>query len=129
VRINNLGYVKSHSIFVNNLDCLERLRQRYDIQLSLGKRDEIQKLTAEANKLATKEKEKLSPLLLATIEIFKAKEFTRNGFTKDSIKAILLTVFGISPSNSGPTSNKADRLKLLEQLDTDNPFYDQCARS
>jgi hypothetical protein len=95
VRINNLGYVKSHSIFLNNLDCLERLKERYEIQQSMGRRDEIQRLTAEEKELAVKEK--LSSLLLGAIEMFKAKEFTKKGITKDSIKAILLTVFGISP--------------------------------
>ncbi len=58
---------------------------------------------------------------MAAIEMFKAKESTRKSFTKDSIQAFLLTVFGISPPNSGPTQNKAERLKLLEQLDTKKP--------
>jgi hypothetical protein len=78
----------------------------------MGRRDEIQRLTAEAKELAVKEK--MSPLLLGAIEMFKAKEFTKKGFTKNIIKAILLTVFGISPLNSGPTSSKTEWLKILE---------------
>jgi hypothetical protein len=45
----------------------------------------------------------------------------RRGFTKDSTKAIPLTVFGISLPNSGPTSSETEWLKILEELDIANP--------
>ena len=32
VKIDNLGFVKSHTMFVKNIDHLEWLRQRYEIQ-------------------------------------------------------------------------------------------------
>jgi hypothetical protein len=41
--------------------------------------------------------DKLSPLLFDAIAMYKANETTKRGFTKDSIKSILLTVFGIAP--------------------------------
>jgi hypothetical protein len=49
------------------------------------------------------------------------KETSKRGFTKDSIKSILLTVFGITPPISGPLSSKPEWLKLLVQCDMSNP--------
>jgi hypothetical protein len=43
-------------MFLNNLDCLEWLKQIYGIQQFMGKRDEIQMLTAEEKECAVKEK-------------------------------------------------------------------------
>jgi hypothetical protein len=40
---------------------------------------------------------------------------------KDRIKSILLTVFGITPPNSGPLSSKSEWLKLFQLQDKDNP--------
>jgi len=53
--------------------------------------------------------------------MYKANETTKKGFTKDSIKSILLTVFGIAPTNSGKLSSISEWLKLLQQQDKDNP--------
>jgi hypothetical protein len=53
--------------------------------------------------------------------MYKANETTKMGFTKDSIKSILLTVFGITPPNSRKLSSKSEWLKLLQQQDKDNP--------
>ena len=63
----------------------------------------------------------LSPLLFQAIAMYKANETTKRGFIKDSIKSILLTVFGITPPNSGKLSSKSEWLKLLQQQDKDNP--------
>ncbi len=49
VRIDNLCYVKSHSMFCNNLDHLERLKQRYEIQQSIGRRVEFKGLLRKQN--------------------------------------------------------------------------------
>ena len=65
--------------------------------------------------------DKLSPLLFDAIAMYKANETTKRGFTKDSIKSILLTVFGIAPPNSGELSSKSEWLKLLQQQDKDHP--------
>ena len=65
--------------------------------------------------------DKLSPLLFDAIAMYKANETTKRGFTKDSIKSILLTVFGIAPPNSGKLSSKSEWLKLLQQQDKDHP--------
>jgi hypothetical protein len=102
-RLDNIGMVKSHGCFLNDPLRLERLQSRLELQRSIGRRDEIQRLTAEGKELA--EKNKLSPLLLDAIKMFKAKETNKKGFTKDCIKSILLSVFGIAP----PSSGKLDR--------------------
>ena len=66
------------------------------------------------------EMDKLSPLLSEAIVMYKANETSKRGFTKESIKSILLTVFGITPPNSRPLSSKSEWLKLLQQQDKDN---------
>jgi hypothetical protein len=67
------------------------------------------------------EKDKLSPLLSEAIAMYQAKETSKRGFAKDNIKSILLTVFGITPSSSGPLSFKPEWLKLLVKCNTSNP--------
>ncbi len=62
----------------------------------------------------------LSPLLSEAIVMYKANETSKRGFTKDHIKSILLTVFGITPPNSRPLSSKSEWLKILQQQDKDN---------
>ena len=119
VRLDNIGMGKSHGCFLNDPLRLERLQSRLELQRSIGKRDEIQRLTAEGKELA--EKDKLSPLLLDAIKMFKAKETNKKGFTKDCIKSISLSVFGIAPPSSGKLSTKPAWMALLERLDADNP--------
>jgi hypothetical protein len=63
----------------------------------------------------------LSPLLSEVIVMYKANETSKRSFTKDRIKSILLTVFGITTPNSGPLSSKSKWLKLLQLQDKDNP--------
>jgi hypothetical protein len=53
--------------------------------------------------------------------MYQAKETSKRGFSKDSIKSILLTVFGITPPISEPLSSKPEWLKLLVQCNTSNP--------
>jgi hypothetical protein len=48
--------------------------------------------------------------------MYKANETTKRGFTKDSIKSILL-----APPNSGKLSSKSEWLKLLQQQVKKNP--------
>ncbi len=57
----------------------------------------------------------MSPLLFEAIAMYKANETTKRGFMKDSIKSILLTVFGIAPPNSRKLSSKSEWLMLLHQ--------------
>ncbi len=65
--------------------------------------------------------DKLSPLLSEAIVMYKANETSKRGSTKDRITLILLTVFGITPPNSGPLSSKSEWSKLLQRQDKDNP--------
>ena len=106
VRLDNLGLVKNHSCFVNNQNRIELLEQRLELQRSIGRSEEIRKSSALEKDLA--EMDKLSPLLFEAIAMYKANETTKRGFTKDSIKSILLTVFGIAPPNSGKLSSKSE---------------------
>jgi hypothetical protein len=119
VRLDNLGLVKNHSCFINNPKRIELLEQRLELQRSIGRSEEIRKSSALEKDLA--EKDKLSPLLFEAIAIYKANETTKRGFTKESIKSILLTVFEIAPPNSGKLSSKSEWLKLLQQQVKDNP--------
>ena len=95
VRLDNLGLVKNHSCFINNPKRIELLEQRLELQRSIGRSEEIRMSSALEKDLA--EMDKLSPLLFDAIAMYKANETTKRGFTKDSIKSILLTVFGIAP--------------------------------
>ncbi len=108
VRLDNLGLLKNHSCFINNLKCIELLEQWLELQHSIGRLEEIQKSSAIKKELA--EMDKLSPLLIQVIAMYKANETTKRGFIKDSIKSILLTVFGITPPNSGKLSSKSEWL-------------------
>ena len=47
VRLNNIGKIKIRSTFINDPTRLERLRARYELQSSLGRRDEIEHLDDE----------------------------------------------------------------------------------
>jgi hypothetical protein len=67
------------------------------------------------------EKDKLSQLLSEAFAMYQANKTSKGGFIKDSIKSILLTVFGITLPISGPLSSKPEWLKLLEQCNMSNP--------
>ena len=47
VRLDNLGQIKSRSTVINDPTGLERMRARYELQSSLGRRDEIERLDDE----------------------------------------------------------------------------------
>jgi hypothetical protein len=111
VRLDNLGLVKNHSCFIYNPKCIKLLEQQLELQHSIGRSEEIRKSSALEKESA--EMDKLSPLLSEAILMYKANETSKRGFTKDHIKSILLTVFGITPPNSGPLSSKSEWLKLL----------------
>jgi hypothetical protein len=119
VKLNNLGLVKNHSCIINNPKCIKLLEQQLEPQHSIGRSEEIRKRSALKKELA--EMDKLSPLLSEAIVMYKANETSRRGFTKDHIKSILLTVFGITPPNSEPLSSKSEWLKLSQLQDKDNP--------
>jgi hypothetical protein len=90
VRIDNLGLIKNHSWFVYNPNRIELLlEQRLELQRSIGRMEGIRKSSALEKDLA--EIDKLSPLLFQVIAMYKANKTTKRGFTKDSIKSILLT--------------------------------------
>jgi hypothetical protein len=118
VRLNNLGLVKNHWCFIKNPKRIKLLEQWLELQHSIGWLEEIQKSSALEKELA--EMDILSPLLSEVIVVYNANETSKRGFTKDRIKSILLTVFGITPPNSGPLSSKSEWLKILQKQDKDN---------
>ncbi len=71
-RLDNLELAKNHSCFINNPKCMERLEHRLELQCSMGRSDEIRKMTALEKDFA--EKDKLSPLLSEAIAMYQAKE-------------------------------------------------------
>ncbi len=119
MRLDNLGFVKNHSCFINNPKRIKLLEQRLELQCSIGRLEEIRKSRALEKELA--EMDKLSPQLSEAIVMYKANETSKRSLTKDRITSILLTVCGITPPNSGPLSFKSEWLKLLQQQDKDNP--------
>ncbi len=98
MRLDNLGSVKNHSCFINYPKHIKLLR--LELQRSIHRSEELQKSSALEKELA--EMDKLSPLLSEVIVMYKANETSKRGLTKDHIKIILLTVFGITSLNSGP---------------------------
>jgi hypothetical protein len=119
VRLDNLRLMKNHSYFINNPKRMEQLEHQLELQRSISRSDEIRKMTALEKELV--KKDKLSPLLSEAIAMYQAKEISKRGFTKDSIKSILLTVFGITPPISGPLSSKPEWLTLLVQCNMNSP--------
>ncbi len=118
MRLDNLGLVKNHSCYINNLKRIKLLEQRLELQHSIGRSEEIRKSRALEKELA--EMDKLSPQLSEAIVMYKVNETSKRSLTKDRIKSILLTVCGITPPNCRSLSSKSEWLKLLQQQDKDN---------
>jgi hypothetical protein len=79
VRLNSLGLVKNLSCFIINSKCIKLLEQRLELQRSIGRSEEIRKVSALEKELA--EMDKLSPLLSEVIVMCKANETSiRGGF-------------------------------------------------
>ena len=98
VRLDNLGQIKSRSTFINDLKRLERLRARYELQRSLGRRDEIERLDDEES--MEQEKAKLETKLPDAVNIFSNNETGKHAFTKECATSILLIIFGKPHSKS-----------------------------
>ena len=71
VRLNNLGQIKSRSTFTNDPRRLERMRARYELQRSLGRRNEIERLDDEGR--MEQEKAKLATKLPDAVNMFSNK--------------------------------------------------------
>ena len=106
---------KNHPCIISNPKRIELLEQRLELQRSIGRSEGIRKSSALEKDLA--EMDKLSPLLFQVIAMYKENETTKRRSTKYSINSILLTVFGITPPNSGKISSISEWLLLLQQQD------------
>ena len=80
VRLDNLGFVKNHSCFVNNPNHIKLLEQWLELQHSIGRLEEIRKSSALEKYLA--EMDKLSPLLFQVIECTKQMRLPRKGLQR-----------------------------------------------
>ena len=92
VRLNNLGQIKRRSTFINDPTRLERLRVRYELQRSLGRRDEIELLDDEER--MEQEKAKLATELPDAVKMFANNETGKRTLTKECETSILLIIVG-----------------------------------
>ena len=108
VRLDNLGQIKSRSTFINDPTRLERLRARFELQRSLGRREELERLDDE-DKMEG-EMARLAEKLPGAVQLFNANQTGKRAFTKECAMAMLLIIFRKSPAKS---AKKADLIKLL----------------
>ena len=118
VRLDNLGYVQSHSCFVNQPERLDRLRSRLELQKSLGSVHTAQKKTAADARKA--EDDNLRKLLPSAVQMFKAQHHGKK-FTKNHIKAILVLIFENTLPKRGPLSYRDKWLESLITFNENNP--------
>ena len=116
VRLNNLGQIKSRSAFINGPTMLERLRAIYELQRSLGRRDEIECLDDEER--MEQEKAKIASKVPDAVKMFANKETDKRAFTKECETSILLIIFGKPHSKS---LVKKELIKLLDAEDKHKP--------
>ena len=93
-RLNNLGCVKSHCCFVNNLERLDRLKKRLQAAASLGDIEQAQKIAKTRKR--DEEEYTLRPLVRQAVSMFRNGEHGSK-FTKKRIKSIMLIAFETSP--------------------------------
>ena len=116
VRLYNLGQIKSLSTFINDPTRLDIMRERYELQRSLGRRDEIERLGVEER--MEPEKAKLGTKLPDAVKIFANNETGKRAFTKECATYILLIIFGKPHSKS---LVKKELIKLLDTEDKHKP--------
>ena len=79
VRLYNLGQIKSLSTFINDPTRLDIMRERYELQSSLGRRDEIERLDDEER--MEQEKDKLATKLPDAVKMFANNKTGKLAFT------------------------------------------------
>lgn len=110
VRLDNLGQIKNRSMFINDPTRLARLKARLELQRSLGRRNEIEKM--EEMEDLEHEKARLGEKLADALVLFNNGHKAKRAFTKDNIAAILLVVFGTVTKKS---VSKKVLLQMLEK--------------
>ena len=114
-RLDMCGAIKSHSMFVNAPERLQRHLERTELALSVGHIQLLQK--KETEKKAASEKEELRPLLQPAVKMVRDGN-TGKPFTRKHIRAILLLAFEIEPKKSAKRSDLLEELHAL--VDGDN---------
>ena len=110
VRLDNLGLIKRHALFVNNPQRLERHRERLEMMRSLGLVQEM--ATQEAEEIRAAEKVALAHVLGAAIKMYQAEGTGKRTFQKKPARAILVSVFDVSPKKS---LAKKELIEILEE--------------
>ena len=116
-KLDCLGYIKSHSCFVNDPKRMDRLRSRLELARSL---EDVKEFDDEDAKQTKRNKEgELLKVLPQAIQMFldgiATKTFAKK-FTKNLISSILLICFNLRVSGK-----KAPMLKALEDAYENNP--------
>ena len=117
-KLDNLGAIKSHSEIVNDPKRIQRMIERLQVHEMEGDVQLAQK--KEKERLATKEVERLSPVLEGAIELYVNGDHGRR-LEKKMIKAILHFAFGATPRRSNAKKEEMlDQLKMLDREETEN---------
>jgi len=116
VRPDNLGYIKSTSGFVNNLERMDCLEARLELPKSMSMAQDYKKrIQAEKRDAACSD---VASLLNLVLKMFGANDTKTWAFTNNHAKAMLFIVFGLEPPKN---AKKGDLLTLLEKETADNP--------
>ena len=120
-KIDNLGYVRSHSRFVNYPSRLERMKQKSELSLSLVLGRKRQNYASEDK--VVNNRASLVPLLIDAVNMFKKGETTKQAFTKDHIKSIIILVFRTTVDKFSKKGEFLDKFNGLNQKDTKTKMY------
>ena len=112
VRLDNLGQIRARSQFINSPGRVERMEQRYTLQRSIGRAEQIAALEAAAD-LGLEKDERL-PDVEAAINMLKAGEMEKRKFQIKHARAVLAVVFSCSLKKSA--SKKLLLETLVEQM-------------
>ena len=124
-KLDYIGQVKSHSYFVNDPDCLQRLREKAELALSIGLIDEFQALEKQSK--INVENVVLSLILGDAICVYRNGETNKKGFLKNHIKAMLVLVF--NDTTKGKNQDILDWLELLDAADQEGKLDKELSKA
>ena len=117
VRLDNLAQIKARCTFINDPARLGRLRDRLELQRSLGDIEDANRRETAQKK--DQEKAELQDILPEAIRMHMAGLTEKRTFTKAHAKSILLLVFESSPAASRRKTDLVDDLKAMEEKHPD----------
>jgi hypothetical protein len=116
-KLDNLGQVKSHSTFVNDPMRLERIKQKAELGLSMGRVTQRQEQILRGK--VAKERAQLVRFLIDGINMFKNNK-TGRALTKNHIKAVLLFAFDTVAAKEAKKTELIEQLVALNEADDEN---------